>query len=267
MKNKKNKNKRTGLKVFIVLGLVGIVAACAWILSNWNKAQQAETGRIDADLISYGAESVEAPDVEVKVRTNASDDYHVISTTGNGDLLESIDKAIDAGTMNIELEVSSADGTLNVNNDSSGTALSEIFDKYGKTVGYVIGVEDEDTEKALVDIIEKYSMADNITIESYDADILKSFEDKYPDMDKVYLCRTPDDRSRGLGLECADIICMTREYMNEYGVNAVHSAGKKFAVRTIESEAHITYAIGIGVDIYYTGETALAIELDKQQRN
>lgn len=263
-KMKKNK-KRTGLKVFIVLGLIGIVAACAWILSSWDKAQQAKIGMIDAELISQGAGSIEAPDVDVKVRTNASEDYHVISTIGNGDLLESIDKAIDAGTMNIELEVSSADGTLHVSNDSSGTALSEVFDKYGKTVGYVIGVEDEDSEKALADIIEKYSMADNITIESYDADILKSLEDKYPDMDKVYLCRTPDDRSRGLGLECADIICMTREYMNEYGVNAVHSAGKKFAVRTIESNAHINYAIGIGVDIYYTGETAMAIELDKQR--
>lgn len=268
---KQGKKSRTGLKIFIIAGLIGIVAASAWIVSTWSAAQDEKVGQTDAELISQGAGSIDVPEVNVPVaRENASENYHVVSCIGNApgskdDCFKRFDEAIEAGTMYIELgQVKASDGALLAGNDTFD--ISDVFAKYGKTVGYIVEIEDNDALETLGSVLESSGMAEAVSIESYDADILKSLEESYPDMTKIYLCRTTDDRSRGLGLECADVICITKEYMNEYGLNAVHSAGKKFAIRTIETGMHITDAINLGVDMYYTENTARALELEKQYR-
>ena len=299
------KKNRKGIKIFIAAGLVLIAAAVAWIFSSWNSGQQAKISKADAESIAQATESAaeQIAVSEVNTRDNASGNYHVISHRGypakaEEHTFEGYDLAIEAGTMYIETDlVISADGTLYVSHDDSpyrmtGTGgtfssmsdetidalktyggsqilrLSDVFDRYGRTVGYAIELKDsgDDAVNAFEDIIDRYNMADNVIVQSFDAGVLETLEEKYPDMTKMFLCRTPDDRSRGLGLECADIICINKTYMNEYGLNAVHNSGKKFGVYTLDTANLIRDAINLGVDYYFTDDTALALETEKEYR-
>ncbi len=264
------KRKRTGVKVFIALGLVGIVACSAWIWSNWNAGRQAAIGETDAQLISGAAESVSSVEVpEVRTRKNASGNYHVVSHIDtSADLLDACDKAIDAGSMYIELELTAADdGTLNVSGGGESVKLSDVFEKYRTTVSYVLKLESRDAAATLSKTITDSGMQDNVIVESYDAGVLEALEETLPDVTKMYLCNTTNDRSRGLGLGCADIICMGKNLMNQYGLQTVHNAGKKFGIRSVETRQHIRDAIQLGVDIYVTSDTAGALELEKQYRS
>lgn len=272
-KTGKRKKSRTGLKIFIAVGLLGIVACCALILHDESLHKQVEIGRTDAELISENA--LNLGDVEVpksaktpaRERKNASENYHVVSRVdGSGNSFDGFDQAIDTGTMYVEVSAAASDdGTVSIGGGS--LKLSDLFDRYGDTVGYVIEVEDEGTAKSVGDLVTEYDLAKGVIVESYDSGVLDALEETLPDMSKMYLCRNPNDRSRGLGLASADIICMPREYMNEYGLNAVHGADKKFGIRYIETGMHISDAIRLGVDIYFTGNTQGALALEKEYRN
>ena len=304
-RRKGSKNQK-GLLTFILVGLACIVVASIWIISNHKAEQQAAAvSKAAADIIAQGTEAVGNVEIpEVRTRENVSNNYHVISHRGypakaEESSFEGYDLALDAGTMYIEQDiVTSADGTLYVSHDDSpqrltGTGgkfadmtdaeideltthggnkilkLSDVFDRYGKTVGYVIELRDkkEATVNAFTALMDKYKMADNVILQSFEADVLEALEEKYPDMPKMYLCRTPDDRSRGIGLDCVDIVCINKTYMNEFGANAVHNAGKKFGVWTIDAENHIMEAIRIGADYYFTDDTGKALDLEKRYRN
>ena len=306
-KRKKRRRRRNtkGILAFILVGIIAIVAASAWILKDAGKEKQAEISKADADVIVQGTEAIgEVKIPEVRARENVSNNYHVISHRGypskaEEHSFEGYDLALDAGTMYIEQDiVTSADGTLYVSHDDTAARLtgnsgrfadmtdaeidelttyagnkilklSDVFDRYGKTVGYVIELRDskDATVSAFEQLMDKYNMADNVILQSFEADVLETMEDKYPDMPKMLLCRTPDDRSRGISMDCVDIVCINKGYMNEFGANAAHNNGKKYAVYTIDAENHIMEAIRIGADYYFTDDTAKALSLEKRYRN
>ena len=303
---KRSRRNQRGILAFIAVGLIGIIAASAWIVSS-HKAEKeaAAAGKAEADIIAQGAETVGNVEIpEVRTRENVSNNFHVISHRGypakaEEHSFEGYDLALDAGTMYIEQDiVTSADGTLYVSHDDSpqrltGTGgrfsemtdaeidaltthagnkilkLSDVFDRYGKSVGYVIELRDskDATINAFCDLMDRYKMTDNVILQSFEADVLDAVEEKYPDMPKMYLCNNPDDRSRGIGLSSADIVCINKTYMNEFGANAVHNAGKKFGVWTIDAENHIMEAIRLGTDYYFTDDTGKALDLEKRYRN
>ena len=299
---KSRRRNRTGLMIFIAAGLIGIVAACAWILNNQGAAQAEETGIADADIISQGAESVVVP--EVDVRQNESGNYHVISYRGypsraEENSIEGYDLALEAGTMYIGVDtVTSADGTLYVSDDDSpyrmtgkdgyysdmtdaeidaletrGGAkilkLSDVFEKYGPSVGYVVGLKDDKdaTINAFCELIDKYGLQDDVMLSSFDLDVLDTVEQKYPDMTKMAMCISTGERSAALGLECADVIAVRKDLMNEFCATTIHNNGRKFAVWTLDNSQHIHDAIDLGADYYFTDETELALEIEKEYRH
>jgi len=300
-KSSKNK-KKTRLKIFIVAGLIGIVAASAWILNNRNAVQSDEIGTADADLIAQGAESVAIP--EVSVRTNASDNYHVISHRGypakaEEHSFEGYDLAVEAGTMYIGLDtVTSSDGTLYVSFDDSPyrmtgkggsfadmsdeeidklethggngiLKLSDVIEKYGHTVGYVISLKDKNdaTISAFCDLVDKYGIQSDVIASSFDPDVLETLEEKYPDMIKIALCSSTGERSSALGYECVDVIAVRKDLMNEFCSSTIHNSGKKFGVWTLDNSQHIRDAIDLGADYYFTDDTGMALEIEKEYRH
>lgn len=303
-KKRKPRNQK-GILYFIIIGLIGIVAASAWIIGDAGKSKQAEISKADAEIIAQGTQAISEVKIpEVRTRENVSNNFHVISHRGypskaEEHSFEGYDLALDAGTMYIEQDiVTSADGTLYVSHDDTAARLtgnsgrfadmtdaeidalttyggnkilklSDVFDRYGKTVGYVIELRDnkDATIGAFEKLMDQYNMADNVIVQSFEANVLETLEEKYPDMTKMYLCKNPDGRSRGIGLACADIVCINKSYMNEFGADSVHNSGKKFGVYTIDAENHIMEAIRIGVDYYFTDDTAKALSLEKRYRN
>ena len=229
---------------------------------------------------------------------------HVYSHRGNGAGVEehslaAYDKAIEDGSMYIEQDVVvSADGTLYVSHDQSAKRLtgsgadyagmtddqidalttragnhvlklSEVFDRYGSKITYVVELKNRDSRAAesFASLVRQYGNEDNIIVQCFSLDILRQLEEEFPGMTKLYLCKTSGDVYTGLDADYVDIISVDKRIMSEDLCREVHNAGKLFSVWTIDTEYEIIRAIEIGADTYFTNNTPLALELERQYRN
>ena len=85
-------------------------------------------------------------------------------------------------------------------------------------------------------------------------------------MTKLYVC--PDQATFELALDkdYVDIISVPKDVMTADNLKAAHEHDKKFSAWTLNTEEEISKAIELGVDSYFTDDTALAIGLEKDMR-
>ena len=256
-------------------------------------AREAEEQRIREEE-EKAAAAKEAEEAEIA--------SHVYSHRGSAGAYEhsfkAYDEAIEAGSRNIEQDlVISSDGVLFVSHDlnavsmtgtdalySSMTAdeidslrtragnkvlrLSEVFDRYGRDVNYIIELKTSDgaAADAFCEITDKYGYEDIITVQSTDTGVLKQLDEKYPDMPKLLVCKSRQSFNDSLELPYVDIISVDidRGLMTESNCGAAHAHGKKFSAWTLSLESSIRSAIDMGVDTYFTNDTPLAMSLERE---
>ena len=227
---------------------------------------------------------------------------HVYSHRGTEGFYEhsfkAYDEAISAGSQNIEQDiVISSDGELFVSHDlnawsmtgvdapySSMSAeeidglttragykvlrLSEVFDRYGKDVNYIIELKtsDDETVSAFESIVDKYGFEDNITVQSADTDVLRILEKQYPNMPKLFVCKGLQAFYDSLDMPYVDIVSVSidRGLMTESNCEAAHDHGKLFSAWSLSMESSIRAAIDMNVDTYFTNDTPLAISLERE---
>lgn len=243
---------------------------------------------------------------EEAARKKAEDEAvasHVYSHRGSAGpeehTFKAYDAAIEAGSRYIEQDVViSADKVLYVSHDenayemtgydgmyeymSSETIdgltteagnkilrLSEVFDKYGKDINYVIELKSNSDACLLAfeQMVDEYGLSENIIVQSRHADALEIIERKYPDMPKLFVCWNQGDFNYVVDLPYVDIISVRAEtetgIFTESNCKAAHDAGKKFGGWTLNTEDEIKRAIDMGVDNYFTDDTALALSIEK----
>lgn len=296
------KRKKRNLIIIITVMLALVVMSGAWLVyqgKNRIDEKKAFTIRRLELGIAEGAKTVAAAPEEAK---EASVPYHVYSHRGSEGLYEhsfkAYDEAIAAGSIYIEQDlVISSDGVLFVSHDldasfmtgnsaaySAMTAdeidslttragykvlrLTEVFDRYGKSINYVIELKSADpaTIKAFEKTVDEYGFEDVITVQSGDPAVLETLEAAYPDMPKLFVCRTQHDFDGSLDMPYVDIISVKEAaaLMTERNCEAAHRHGKLFSAWTLDSAADIRYAIDIGVDTYFTNDTPLALSIERE---
>ena len=208
------------------------------------------------------------------------------------------DEVINAGSQNIEQDiVISSDGVLFVAHDlnawsmtgvdafySSMTAeeidglttragykvlrLSEVFDRYERSINYIIELKtrDDETISAFESIVDEYGFKDIITVQSKYTDVLRTLDEKYPDMPKLFVCRGVQDFYDSLDMPYVDIVSVNidRGLMTESNCKEAHDHGKMFSAWKLSMESSIRAAIDMGVDTYFTNDTPLAISLERE---
>ena len=146
--------------------------------------------------------------------------------------------------------------------------LSEVFDRYGRDIHYVIELKqgDEACINAFEKIVDEYGLSDLITIQSMSPEVLKELEQKYPDMSKLFVCRTQQEFDRALDKPYIDIISVKAAagLMNDSNCEKVHDHDKLFSAWILDSEEMIRKAIDMGVDTYFTNNTQLALSLERE---
>lgn len=240
-----------------------------------------------------------ASEKEAEEREIAS---HVYSHRGSEGIYEhsfkTYDEAIRAGSHNIEQDlVISSDGILFVSHDlnasymtgvnalySSMTAeeidrlktragykvlrLSEVFDRYGRSVNYIIELKTADSEaiKAFGKIVDEYGFEDIITVQSDDTDVLKILDNKNPEMPKLFVCKSQQAFYESLELPYVDIVSVEIDMglLTESNCEAAHEHGKLFSAWTLDMESSIRNAIDMNVDTYFTNDTPLALSLERE---
>lgn len=293
--------KRRRLLILIVILLLLVAGEAAWILLSYVQTGGGGEAFIDPlnGTIRSGTDSVyELAEEQMPEPPSA----HIYSHRGSAGTYEhsfrAYDRAIAEGSQYIEQDVViSSDGVLFVSHDlsaagmtgtsaqySSMTAdtidglqtkagykvlrLSEVFDRYKKDVNYVIELKSSgaDTVDAFEDIVAEYGYEDVITVQSGDTDVLRTIEVKYPDMPKLYVCKSYGGFADSLDMPYVDIISVKADagLMTEANCEEAHEHGKLFSAWTLDSESSIRRAIEMGVDTYFTNDTGLAMSLEKQ---
>ena len=156
---------------------------------------------------------------------------------------------------------------LRTEDGQSVLRLSDVFDRYGRSVTYVIELKGEgETTDAFATIVRDYGFQDAIIVQSFHPDVLETLESLFPDMPKLFLCSDQKDFDAALDAPYADILSVSKSLMNRGNADAAHEHGKEFNVWTLNSAAEIRNAIELGVDTYFTNFTAKALALEAKYR-
>ena len=298
------KKKKQTLLLLILIMLVLIAFAAVWIIHRGRAANEAAAEQ--AQEIEEQAEEEKAAAEEAAAEEKAEEDEaasHVYSHRGSAGPEEhsfkAYDAAIEAGSRYIEQDVViSSDKVLYVSHDENALAmtgyngafeymssetidgltteagnkilrLSEVFDKYGSDINYVIELKSNSDACILAfeELVDKYGLEDVITVQSRHAGTLEILENKYPDMPKLFVCWNQGDFNYVVDQPYVDIISVRGEVetgiFTESNCQAAHDAGKKFSVWTLDTEDEIKKAIDMGVDTYFTNDTALALSIER----
>lgn len=275
-------------------------------ISASNK-QEAEQIAEEQTAEEQAAAEAQAAEEEAAAKAQAEEmavTSHVYSHRGSAGpkehTFEAYDAAIEAGSRYIEQDVViSSDGVLFVSHDLNAVErtdyngmyeyidsetidtirtdagdpilrLSDVFDRYGRDVMYVIELKTEegaydDIVQAFEELVDKYGYSDNIIISSFYPEPLRMLEDKYPDMPKMLLCWNQGDFDRYYDEPYVDILSLSYDavIMTESNCRQAHDAGKLFSAWTLNDEDAIKEAIDMGVDTYFTDNTELALSIEK----
>lgn len=291
--------RTTVLVITIILMIAAIAASSAWI---YKRGVALKTAREKEQEIREAEEQEAAREAARKEAEDKAVTSHIFSHRGSAGPEEhsfkAYDDAINAGSRYIEQDlVLSSDGVLYVSHDLSANAmtgtnalydslssavidelttyegnkilrLSDVFDRYGTDINYVIELKDSkaQTIDAFEDIVDSYGYIDNIIVQCMDSDVLKTLDDKYPDMPKLFVCRSQWEFNNSLEMPYVDIISVKASVglMTQENCDAAHESGKLFGAWTLDSETEIMNAINIGVDNYFTNDTPLAISLERE---
>lgn len=296
------KKTKTSLLIAIAVMLLLIIVSAGWIIHRGNELHVA---RAKEDAARAQAEAQQKADEEAAAKKEAEDAEvasHVYSHRGSAGPEEhsfkAYDAAIKAGSRYIEQDVViTSDNVLYVSHDlnavtmtgyngmyeyiSSETVdgltteagnkilrLSEVFDKYGRDINYVIELKPNSDAciEAFEKLVDEYGFSDVITVQSLYPEVLETLEEKYPDMTKLYVAWSQADFDYVVDKPYADIISVKAAagLMTEANCEAAHENGKLFSAWTLDSEETIKKAIDMGVDTYFTNDTPLALKLERE---
>jgi glycerophosphoryl diester phosphodiesterase len=145
--------------------------------------------------------------------------------------------------------------------------LSQVFDKYGKDIHYVIELKDrrDACTKAFEDLVDKYGYSDIIIVQSMYPEVLEALDEKYPDMPKLLVCWNQSAFVRNLDEPYIDMFSLKADagLMTESNCGLAHQSKKLFGAWKLNDEDSIKRAIDIGVDNYFTDNGALALSIEK----
>ena len=260
------KKKRT-LICILLLMLTAIIVLSSLLIRRGmiiNEVRREEAARLVEALH-------QTEEKAILVAEKSAEDYriasHVYSHRGVQGSYEhsfkAYDEAISAGSHNIEQDlVISSDGVLFVSHDLNASAmtgvsalyssmtakdidslktyagykvlrLSEVFDRYGRSINYIIELKTSGSASvdAFESIVDEYGYKDIITVQSVNTDVLKALDEKYPDMPKLFVCKSQQSFYDSLEMPYVDIVSVSidRGLMTESNCEAAHESGKQFS--------------------------------------
>lgn len=291
------RNKALIIAILLMLALTAFVS-----VRIYDRGRMLNNARVMAAGIKEAQEACAGVKETLPAKLQEEIASHVYSHRGSdGDeehSFKAYDAAIEAGSRYIEQDVVlSADGILYVSHDlsarsmtryngwyehmSSGAIdnlrtragnkvlrLSEVFDRYGRSINYVIELKSDSDAcvDAFVKLADEYGLGDLITVQSMYPWRLEELENRCPDMPKLFVCRSQADFDRSLDSPYIDIISVKADagLMTLSNCEEAHGHNKLFSAWILNSEDAIKNAIDMGVDTYFTGDTPLALSLERE---
>ena len=290
------KRKGSSVKVVVIIVMLALCAAAAAYIMKIVRDKSAPEPEPAEDIVTDVEQEPEedaVPADEVKAKL-----AHIYTNSGSSSAekytMAAFDSAAEGGSVCLAMPVVvSGDGVAYIADDdylydmtgldgylsgmtegqiaevktkggSSLVRLSDVFEKYGTDVDYVIEIKypNERNVMPLVEEIKKAGVADNTSVSSYYFDALERVESEFPDMPKIFLSEEEEDFNVAKGRDVVDTISVDKKMMTEEYLSDARGSGKKFGVWTLNSEEDIRKAVDMGVDSYFTDEGALAVSIE-----
>lgn len=144
--------------------------------------------------------------------------------------------------------------------------LSDVFERYGEKVHYVVELRQTEEVEPFLRLVEDFGFADRVIVQSFQRRVLEAVQARRPEMVRLYLLDDPRRFESALALSYVDILCVEKGMMTRQNCDSAHLSGKRFSVWTLDTEEEITQAIRLGVDCYFTDYTARALALEQELR-
>ena len=295
--------KRKKRNIALIIAILLMLALTALMsLRIYYRGRVLNTARVMGSAAEEARESLTGIKETAAAEMEEMIASHVYSHRGSdGDeehSFKAYDAAIEAGSRYIEQDVVlSADGILYVSHDLNAWSmtgyngwyehmssdaidnlrtragnkvlrLSEVFDRYGRSINYVIELKSDSDAcvEAFVKLADEYGLGDLITVQSMYPWRLEELENRCPDMPKLFVCRSQADFERALDSPYVDIISVKADagLMTLSNCEEAHGHNKLFSAWILNSEEAIKNAIDMGVDTYFTGDTPLALSLERE---
>ena len=295
MRRKRQIRRRIAL---IAVMLILCVLAGAYIVKRAGSMAKQVKETEEAEEIANAEAEAEAAAEEAAKEEALKESEHIYSYSGTSTdeayTMAAYDSAANAGAGTIVLPfVVSQDGTLYVADDdyaqdmtgyggyfsgmtdgqidelntrggSKVLKLSDVFDKYGKSIRYVIELKytGERNLTALKDIVNKYELSDVVSVSCQYFSGLRAMEAELPDVPKIFICSNEDEWGEALGLEHVDVIAVSKDMMSAERCKEAHDRNKFISVQTLSTGEDIKSALETGADSYFTDEAAKAVEVE-----
>lgn len=245
----------------------------------------------------------EAADFEKTVRRKQLEGMIPVYYSHRGDSIDHVehtwaayDAAIAKGSRNIEQDlVMSSQGTLYVSHDENAWritgvnrnyydmtdaeisrlrtengeqihSLEDVFDRYGKSVNYIVEVRPFPEEvRQFIEIVKTSGMEDNVIVQCKNTALIHELRTAFCRMPVLFLAMDLNDVSAGLKNPDIDIISVNRKWLSsEMGI-WIHSYGKLYSVWTLDTAREMNKARRCSVDIFFTDDTALAQKMTRRE--
>lgn len=289
-------------KVLIIVILLMLILTALISVRIYDRGRVLNTARVMEAVTKETRESLAGVEEDAAAGIEEMIASHVYSHRGSDGAEEhsfkAYDSAIEAGSRYIEQDVvMSADGILYVSHDFNAwlmtgydglyehmsseaidnlrtragnkiLRLSEVFDRYGRSINYVIELKPDNDAcvEAFMKLVDEYELGDLITVQSMYPGRLEELETRYPDMPKLFVCRSQAELYRALDSAYIDIISVKADagLMTLSNCEEAHDHNKLFSAWILNSEEAIKNAIDMGVDTYFTADTPLALSLERE---
>lgn len=141
--------------------------------------------------------------------------------------------------------------------------LSQVFERYGQLVVYVIELKDQgEATTRLIELVKQYNMSGNVIIQCSKLEALEKVKAAFPNVPTLYLTDGQGDFTQALELSYVDILSVNKKNMSEEDCRRAHEKQKQYNIWTLNEEGEIRQAIEMGADSYFTDYPGRAIELE-----
>lgn len=276
----------------LVLCLLAAVSIVSTVKKRAAEAREAEIAEQQA------AEAAAQQAAEEEEKKAAEKSEHILAYRGSSEdglyTMASYENAVAAGAGSIVLPfVVSQEGTLYVADDDyaldltgyggyfsgmidsqienletkSGTKvlkLSEVFEKFGTDVKYVIDLRytSERNQEALRKFLEENGNEDSISVACSYFSGLRALESSLPDVPKIFICSEAATFNEAKLADYVDVISVDKQMMSKELCDDAHKYEKEFGAWALNSADEVKQALDMGADSFFTDEVATAVEAE-----
>lgn len=269
---KQEKRRHPILITAVVLVLILCVAVSVIGANNFDAIFHTQ---ITTEVIAHRAGGVEAPEntvkgIEVAYELGAvgceidiqrtSDGYYVVNHDADFTRVAGVSKTPEEMTLSKVKE-------LRVDGESVPTLEEMLEASRDKVILFVElkgATADDQMADDAVRIIKEKGMEDHTVLISLKYDILDYIEQKYPEMKTGYLAFISFGEIENTPF---DYLALEEEISTPDAIDAIHAAGKKIMIWTVNEEDDITYYMSGNADAIITDSVKLSGEIKEQLSN